>query len=66
MKDHYASADSFAFSDWRFEAIGDLAAVTNKVVWGGERFKQVIVLRTADGAWSVEAVVLDPIPETPS
>jgi ketosteroid isomerase-like protein len=66
IKTRYASADSFTFSDWRFETIGDLAAVTNKVVWGNERFKQVIVLRETDGAWAVEAVVLDPISEAPS
>lgn len=60
IKTHYASADTFTFSDWRFETIGDLAAVTNKVVWGKDRFKQVIVLRKTDGAWAVEAVVLDP------
>ncbi len=66
IKTRYASADSFTFSDWRFETIGDLAAVTNKVVWGNDRFKQVIVLRETDGAWAVEAVVLDPISETPS
>lgn len=66
IKAHYASAKSFTFSDWRFETIGDLAAVTNKVGWGNDRFKQVIVLRETDGAWAVNAVVLDPIPEAPS
>ncbi len=63
IKTHYAAADSFTFSDWRFDTMGDLAVVTNQVVWGSDRFKQVIILREMEGGWLVEAVVLDPIQE---
>jgi len=58
-KDDFAGAGTFSFSDWSIEAGGQLAVVTNDIEWGGEDYKQVIVLRNEDGAWKVHIVMFN-------
>lgn len=53
----FPAADNFSFSDWRIEGRGDLVVVTNHILWGESRFKQMIALRQDGDDWKVQLVM---------
>lgn len=61
VRDTLPRVDSFSFSDWRVEGQGDLAVVTNQLLWGETRFKQMIALRRRQGEWKTQLVMFAPV-----
>lgn len=56
-RESFPPAESFSFSDWRVEGRGDLVVVTNHILWGQSRFKQMMSLRRENDDWKVQLVM---------
>ncbi|MTI17274.1 hypothetical protein E1162_08460 [Rhodobacteraceae bacterium RKSG542] len=59
IQDNYSRIDTYEFSKWHFETRDDLAVVTNKLRWGDDHYKQVLVLKMVGKKWLVHIVMFN-------
>lgn len=58
-REKFPHANNFSFSDWHVEGRGDLVVVTNHIVWGESRFKQMLALRRENDEWRIQTVMFN-------